>query len=46
MLNLILRPEFRYDLASDENFYKWGGGSPNQKGFWSAHLGAVVTSML
>jgi hypothetical protein len=45
IVNLIIRPEFRYDLASDENFYKWGGSAPNQKGFWSAHLGAVVTSM-
>jgi len=45
MVNLILRPEFRYEIASDENFYKWGGAAPEEKQFWSAHLGVVVTSM-
>jgi hypothetical protein len=45
MVNLILRPEFRYEIASEDNFYKWGGSAANQKQFWSAHLGAVVTTM-
>ena len=45
VVNLILRPEFRYELASDKNYYKWGGDAPTAKQFWSAHLGAVVTTM-
>jgi hypothetical protein len=40
---LILRPEFRYEMASADDFTNHDGKST--KNFWSAHLGAVVTSM-
>jgi hypothetical protein len=40
---VILRPEFRYDIASADDFTDHDG--KNTKHFWSAHLGAVVTSM-
>lgn len=41
---VVLRPEFRYELASNENYFSDGDGGPTD-GFWSAHLGVVVTSM-
>ena len=40
---LILRPEFRYEIASDDGFGDHDN-EPTDK-FWSLHLGAVVTSM-
>jgi hypothetical protein len=40
---LILRPEFRYEIAGDD-VYNDGGSGVTDK-FWSLHLGAVVTSM-
>jgi len=42
---LILRPEFRYELAGDSNDTYNAGGSSTSDKFWSVHLGAVVTSM-
>jgi hypothetical protein len=48
LVNLILRPEFRYEIASDANFHTWKQNDTavaNSKHFWSAHLGAVVTTM-
>jgi len=41
--NLFLRPEFRYEIAGDDDYAK-RDGDPTDK-FWSVHLGAVVTSM-
>jgi Putative beta-barrel porin-2, OmpL-like. bbp2 len=44
---LILRPEFRYELAGSD-VYNDGGPSATDDvtdKFWSLHLGAVVTSM-
>jgi hypothetical protein len=44
--NIVLRPEFRYEMASDTNFFDHDSdGAPTSKNFWSAHLGVVVTSM-
>ncbi|MFT3925328.1 MAG: outer membrane beta-barrel protein [Myxococcales bacterium] len=40
---LVIRPEFRYELASDDSYKNWDG-DPEKK-FWSLALGAVVTSM-
>lgn len=40
---LVLRPEFRYEQASD-NYFLDGDNKPTD-GFWTAMLGAVVTSM-
>ena len=40
---LILRPEFRYEIASKDDYSEHDGTA--SKHFWSAHLGAVVTSM-
>lgn len=40
---LVLRPEFRYELAG-EDVYNDGDDGLTDK-FWSLHLGAVVTSM-
>jgi hypothetical protein len=40
---LVLRPEFRYELASDNYFLD--GDNAATDGFWTAMLGAVVTSM-
>jgi len=40
---LVLRPEFRFEKASDEYFLD-GDDKPTD-GFWTAMLGAVVTSM-
>lgn len=40
---LVLRPEFRYEKASDKYFAD-GDNKPTD-GFWTAMLGAVVTSM-
>ncbi len=41
---LILRPEFRYELAGAD-VYNDGSASGVTDKFWSLHLGAVVTSM-
>ncbi|MET0343081.1 MAG: outer membrane beta-barrel protein [Polyangiales bacterium] len=40
---LVIRPEFRYEVASDNYFNKSGGSLTD--GFWTAHLGVVVTSL-
>ena len=40
---LVIRPEFRYEIASDDYFAK-ADGTPTD-GFWEAVLGVVVTSM-
>jgi hypothetical protein len=40
---VVLRPEFRYEIASD--YYFLDGDNDASKGFWTAVLGAVVTSM-
>ncbi len=40
---LVLRPEFRYEMASDKYFFD--GDNKKTEGFWTAMLGAVVTSM-
>lgn len=40
---LVLRPEFRYEVASD-NYFADGDNKPTDA-FWTAMLGAVVTSM-
>lgn len=40
---LVLRPEFRYDLASDQYFYSRDDKLDEK--FWTVMLGAVVTSM-
>lgn len=40
---LVLRPELRYEHASDEYFLD--GNNELTRGFWTAMLGAVVTSM-
>jgi hypothetical protein len=40
---LVIRPEFRYEMASDMYFYD-GDNAPTDK-FWTALLGVVVTSM-
>jgi hypothetical protein len=41
---LILRPEFRYEIAGSDVFND-GSASGFTDKFWSLHLGAVVTSM-
>jgi len=40
---VVLRPEFRYELAGDQYFYN--GDNESDDKFWTAHLGVVVTSM-
>jgi len=40
---LVLRPEFRYDIASDYYFFDRDDKSSDK--FWTVMLGAVVTSM-
>jgi hypothetical protein len=40
---LVLRPEFRYEMASDQYFEDGDKNSTDQ--FWTALLGVVVTSM-
>jgi hypothetical protein len=40
---LVLRPEFRYEMASD-NYFEDGDKKPTDQ-FWTAMLGVVVTSM-
>jgi len=40
---LVIRPEFRYEMSSDDYFAK-SSGAPTD-GFWEAVLGVVVTSM-
>ncbi|MDB4989041.1 MAG: hypothetical protein JWN04_4219, partial [Myxococcaceae bacterium] len=40
---IILRPEFRYEIASKDDYTDHENKST--KHFWSAHLGVVVTSM-
>ncbi len=40
---LVLRPELRYEMASDKYFLD--GDNEKTDGFWTAMLGAVVTSM-
>ncbi|MDB4976706.1 MAG: hypothetical protein JWN48_5047 [Myxococcaceae bacterium] len=40
---IILRPEFRYEIASKNDYTDHD--AKLSKHFWSAHLGAVVTSM-
>jgi hypothetical protein len=40
---LVLRPEFRYEIASDDYFLD--GDDEKTGGFWTVMLGAVVTSM-
>jgi hypothetical protein len=40
---VVLRPEFRYELASSD-YFQDNDNAPSKK-FWSAHLGVVVTSM-
>jgi hypothetical protein len=40
---VVLRPEFRYEIASD--YYFANGDNEGSKHFWVAMLGAVVTSM-
>jgi hypothetical protein len=42
---LIMRPEFRYEIASNDDYQKWNGTGISTKHFWTAHLGVVVTSM-
>ena len=41
---VVLRPEFRYEMASFDDYYFDDKGGPTDA-FWSAHLGVVVTSM-
>ena len=41
--SLVLRPEFRYEIASEDTFYDGDDEDTNQ--FWTIMLGAVVTSM-
>lgn len=40
---LVLRPEFRYEIASDDYFFDKDGARDDK--FWTLVLGAVVTSM-
>jgi Putative beta-barrel porin-2, OmpL-like. bbp2 len=40
---LILRPEFRYEIASD--YYYYNNDNKLAKSFWTVMLGAVVTSL-
>jgi hypothetical protein len=40
---IVLRPEFRYEMASDDYFADKDGALTD--GFWTAMLGVVVTSM-
>jgi len=40
---LVLRPEFRYEIAG--NYYFYNRDSTLTKNFWTVMLGAVVTSM-
>ena len=40
---LVIRPEFRYEMASDDYFADKDGDLTD--GFWTAMLGVVVTSM-
>jgi hypothetical protein len=40
---LVLRPEFRYEIASDD-YFEDGDKKPTDQ-FWTAMLGVVVTSM-
>jgi hypothetical protein len=40
---LVLRPEVRYEMASDDNYLDHDGKATDK--FYSIHLGAVVTSM-
>jgi hypothetical protein len=40
---LVLRPEFRYEIAS--NYYFFNKDNELTKGFWTLMLGAVVTSL-
>jgi hypothetical protein len=41
--NLILRPEFRYEIAN--NYYFFNKDNELSKGFWTLMLGAVVTTL-
>jgi hypothetical protein len=43
--SLIMRPEFRYEWASNPDYQKWNGNFITDRHFWTLHLGAVVTSM-
>jgi hypothetical protein len=40
---LVLRPEFRYEIAS--NYYFFDKDNELTKSFWTVMLGAAVTSM-
>jgi hypothetical protein len=42
---VILRPEFRYEIASNDYYFTQHSATANSKHFWSAQLGVVVTSM-
>jgi len=41
--NFVLRPEFRYEMAS--NYYFFNKDNELTKGFWTLMLGAAVTSL-